>query len=72
MKKVPIEYWLWLARMSRKAMAPKEFKILRGSMHPNSEQECARRRQFFQRHGTAIGGGPIWEQDPRNPAVANG
>jgi hypothetical protein len=52
-----------LARLSRE---PKKIKISR-SVGGNLEQECARRRRFFERHWCVIGGGPRWEDDPRNP-----
>jgi hypothetical protein len=52
-----------LARLSRE---PKKIKISR-SVGGNQAQECARRRRFYERHGCMPGGGPRWEDDPRNP-----
>ena len=50
-------YAAYLSRLTRQ---PRVFKIARVGVGGNQEQECARRRRFYERHGTAIGGGPLW------------
>ena len=49
----------YAASLSRLTRQPRVFKIAR-SVGGNQEQECARRRRFYERHLTAIGGGPLW------------
>ena len=40
--------------------APRQFKVMLGGGKGTQEQECGRRRRFYERHRTGLGGGPIW------------
>jgi hypothetical protein len=53
----------WAAYLARLSRLPKTIKITR-TVGAKQEQECARRRRFYERHGTAIGGGSIHAQLP--------
>jgi len=48
--------------MKEMSRAPGQFKVSPGGGKFNQDQECARRRQFYARHGAATGGGPIWQK----------
>jgi hypothetical protein len=56
----------WGAQLMRAKRQPQKIRLTRG-VGDNQDQECARRRRFYERHRTAVGGGPIWENDPMNP-----
>jgi hypothetical protein len=63
----------YASNLLRATRQPKKIKLSRNPSAMvalggvNQEQECARRRRFFERHRHVMGGGPRWEDDPRNP-----
>lgn len=40
--------------------APRQFKVRLGGGKGTQEQECGRRRRFFERRRIDLGDGPIW------------
>ena len=60
---------MYAAQLARATRQPKRTKLTR-RVGWNQEQECARRHGFYERHRHVMGGGPRWEDDPRNPHVA--
>ncbi|MFA5381987.1 MAG: hypothetical protein WC356_02390 [Candidatus Micrarchaeia archaeon] len=54
-----LRYFLAMARaqFGPKTYSPKR----RAYTNFNRTQECIRRLRFIERHGTAPGGGPVWQ-----------
>jgi hypothetical protein len=53
----------WTLFLAQRAREPRSLKV-RPSIarrNCNQEQETARRRAFTARHGSAMGGGKLWE-----------
>ena len=53
-------YAVALARLMRFGMPKAGGKMIMRLSKRKLDQECARRRRFHERYGTAIGGGTIW------------
>jgi hypothetical protein len=57
----------YASQLARAMVEPKVIKVNRSWPQQQGEKECSRRRRFYERHGYIAGGGPLWENDPRNP-----